>query len=277
MASRPALPQLASAPAHPPAPRPLPGRPRSCGVTRVSKRALCGSPPADVELGKSRDAGLLQRDLELPWRERFPTPDTEHSKQVYENRGVPPGPCPTLSSSPASRPARGSHLTLRMESNQRKARPRGEDPSIQIQSPRSSAGPGRGGDTHKLRGAAKGSPGIQTTAAERQARGTAAGERCQSRLGDAAGGGQLPTRRSPWVSGLQAQDGEKTRKKKKRKTKQKKKNPTETNRTPEECNVTTPSWRALQGRRSWVSNAVNSFRVIPPSTLPCNSDPSVEV
>lgn len=58
-----------------------------------------------------------------------------------------------------------------------------------------------------------------------------------------------------------------------------KKKRTETNQTPEECNATTPSWRALRGGgwRSWVSMVVNSFRVIPPSTLPCNSDPSVEV
>lgn len=32
---------------------------------------------------------MFQRDLELPWRERFPTPNREHSKHVYENRGVP--------------------------------------------------------------------------------------------------------------------------------------------------------------------------------------------
>lgn len=118
----------------------------------------------------------------------------------------------------------------------------------------------------KLRGAEKGAPASKVLQ-QREAQ--------EARLRGRVPCHQLPTPRSPWVSGWQVQDGEKTNKQ----TNQNKKNKTETNRTPEECNATTPSWSALQGGgwRSWVSNAINSFRVIPPSTLPCNSDPSVEV
>lgn len=105
-----------------------------------------------VELGRSRDAALFQRDLELPWRERFPTPDREHSKHVYENRGVPSRSLRDAFVFSCLPPALGSHVTLWMGSNQRKARPRGEDPSTQKSEPPLLLG----GD--KLRGAEKGAP-----------------------------------------------------------------------------------------------------------------------
>lgn len=98
------------------------------------------------------------------------------------------------------------HVTLRMGSNRRKARPRGEDLSTQIQSPPCSS-VGRGGE--QIKRGREGSPGIQTTAAKRQARGTAAGERCRS---NSAGSGARP--------GCQAC---KCRTERKNKTKQKKK------------------------------------------------------
>lgn len=163
------------------------------------------------------------------------------------------------------------HVTLRMGSNRRKARPRGEDLSTQIQSPPCSS-VGRGGGGNKLRGAEKGAPASkllqQRDKQEVRLRGSAAGATPQAAA--LALGVRLAS----------AGRREKTKQnRKKNPNNQKKKEPTETSRTPEECNATTPSWRALQGGgwRSWVSNAVNSFRVIPPSTLPCNSDPSVEV
>lgn len=84
-----------------------------------------------IELSRSRDTALFQRDLELPWRERFPTPDREHSKHAYENRGVPSRSQRDAFSFSCLPPA----LAPRNGSNQRKARPRGEDPSTQKSDP----------------------------------------------------------------------------------------------------------------------------------------------
>lgn len=236
-----------------PAPHPSPPS-RSCRGTQVSAVSSWQT----VELGKSRDTALLQRDLELPWRERFPTPDREHSK--HENRGVPSlslRDAFVFSCLPPS-PRVPRHAAGGEQPKKAQAQRRGsQHPKIRAPAPQR----GRG---DKLRGAEKGAPASKVL----QQR-----EAWEVRLWGRVPCHQLPTPRSPWVSGWQVQDGEKTNKQ----TKQK--NKTETNRTPEECNATTPSWRALQGGgwRSWVSNAINSFRVIPPSTLPCNSDPSVEV
>lgn len=70
------------------------------------------------------------------------------------------------------------HVTLRMGSNRRKARPRGEDLSTQIQSPPCSS-VGRGGGGNKLRGAEKGAPASkllqQRDKQEVRLRGSAAG------------------------------------------------------------------------------------------------------
>lgn len=223
-----------------------------------------------VELGKSRDADLLQRDLELPWREKVPRSQRRAQQTRLQEQRCPSRSLPNafvFSCLPPSPRFPTSHCGW----GATEERP---GPGERISALKSRAPPrssvGRGGE--QIKRGREGSPGIQTTAAKRQARGTAAGERCRS---NSAGSGARP--------GCQAC---KCRTERKNKTKQKKnpkqpkkKEPTETSRTPEECNATTPSWRALQGGgwRSWVSNAVNSFRVIPPSTLPCNSDPSVEV
>lgn len=149
---------------------------------------------------------------------------------------------------------------LRIGSNQRKARPRGEDPSTQIQSPCSSVGPG-GGD--KLRGAEKGAPAsklLQRDKQEVQLQQSAAelpGQLCR----------QQPAPHTALALGVRLASA----------GRREKQNNNRNKPNPRGMQCDNPKLEGPPGWRSWVSNAVNSFRVIPPSTLPCNSEPSVEV
>lgn len=104
---------------------------------------------------------MFQRDLELPWRERFPTPNREHSKHVYENRGVPSRRLRLLL--PPTQPRLPRHTKDGEQPKKGQAQARGsQHPKI-----RSPAPPQQGrGD--KLRGAGKGA--IQSTAAEKRGR-----------------------------------------------------------------------------------------------------------
>lgn len=165
-----------------------------------------------IELSRSRDTALFQRDLELPWRERFPTPDREHSKHAYENRGVPSRSQRDAFSFSCLPPA----LAPRNGSNQKKGQAQGrgsQHPKI-----RSPAPPQQGwGD--KRRGAEKGAP---------------ASKELQQRRAGGAAAGTRATPRSPWVSGWQVQDGEKT----KNKTERNKKNKTQQKQTEPQRNAT---------------------------------------
>lgn len=165
-ASRPALPQLASAPAHPPAPRPLPSRPRSCGVTQVSKLALCG---------------LL--------RQSWARAETLTCfKGIWSCPGGKGSPLPAESTANTSTrtemslpvPAQGFRLLLpptqpmvhTADGEQpKKGQAQGRGPQHSNPEPPLLSGVGAG----QIKGGREGSPGIQTTAAKRQARGTAAG------------------------------------------------------------------------------------------------------
>lgn len=224
-----------------------------------------------VELGKSRDADLLQRDLELPWREKVPRSQRRAQQTRLQEQRCPSRSLPNafvFSCLPPSPRFPTSHCGW----GATEERP-GPGERISALKSRAPPAPQWGGGGNKLRGAEKGAPASkllqQRDKQEVRLRGSAAGATPQ------AAALALGVR----LASAGRREKTKQNRKKKTQTTKKKKEPTETSRTPEECNATTPSWRALQGGgwRSWVSNAVNSFRVIPPSTLPCNSDPSVEV
>lgn len=91
----------------------LPGSEPSHGLTApVASRPACPLPGAAVSprslsllfavctVGQEQRADLLQRDAELPWRERVPAASTAHTRL----RGQPCPPCSPFGSPPASRP-----------------------------------------------------------------------------------------------------------------------------------------------------------------------------
>lgn len=161
-----------------------------------------------VELGKSRDADLLQRDLELPWREKVPRSQRRAQQTRLQEQRCPSRSLPNafvFSCLPPSPRFPTSHCGW----GATEERP---GPGERISALKSRAPPAPqwgGGGGEQIKRGREGSPGIQTTAAKRQARGTAAGERCRS---NSAGSGARP--------GCQAC---KCRTERKNKTKQKKK------------------------------------------------------